>query len=163
MNYNNHYEDDSSPVSREEFGELIETLEKLMADESPNIQVALQPTVTALKQLAAHQIASRKEAIEDREKVSQQLKAMSEKIDKIVHQSSEIAAIRHQNQKLSDWLPEYLDWKKIAGCAILVTVISVAASAVIQKIALSNLETTITDQQGVLYKKVIEMNKKAKK
>jgi hypothetical protein len=49
MNYNNHYEDDSSPVSREEFGELIETLEKLMADESPNIQVALQPTVTALK------------------------------------------------------------------------------------------------------------------
>jgi ElaB/YqjD/DUF883 family membrane-anchored ribosome-binding protein len=162
MNYNNHYEDDSSPVSREEFGELIETLEKLMADESPNIQVALQPTVTALKQLAAHQIASRKEAIEDREKVSQQLKAMSEKIDKIVRQSSEIAAIKHQNQKLSDWLPEYLDWKKIAGCAVLVTVISAAASAVIQKIALSNLETTITDQQGVLYKKVIEMNKKAK-
>jgi hypothetical protein len=85
---------------------------------------------------------------------------MSEKIDKILRQSAEIATVKQQNQKLSDWLPEYLDWKKIAGCAVLVTVISAAASAVIQKIALSNLETIITDQQGVLYKKVIEMNKK---
>jgi hypothetical protein len=65
MSNNNYYEEESLPLSREEFGELVETLEKLMANDVPNIQEALQPTNAAIKELAALQAALKKETIED--------------------------------------------------------------------------------------------------
>jgi hypothetical protein len=163
MSYNNHHEEESRPVSREEFGELIETLEQILANDSPNIQVALQPTVTALKELAANQIALRKEAIEDREKVSRQLKIMSEKLEEIGLQSGEIATLKQQNRRLADWLLKHFQWKKIAGCAIFITVIAIAASAFLQNMALSNLGKAITEQQGAILGKVKEIDKKTKR
>jgi hypothetical protein len=63
MTYNNHHEQESRPVSREEFGELIETLEQILASDSPSIRVALQPAVTVMKEIAVNQVALRKEAI----------------------------------------------------------------------------------------------------
>jgi uncharacterized protein Yka (UPF0111/DUF47 family) len=163
MSYNNHHEEESRPVSREEFGELIETLEQILANDSPNIQVALQPTVTALKELAANQIALRKEAIEDREKVSRQLKTMSEKLEKIDLQSGEIDTLKQQNRRLADWLLKHFQWKKIAGAAIFITVIAIAASAFLQNMALSNLGKAITEQQGAILGKVKEIDKKTKR
>jgi uncharacterized protein Yka (UPF0111/DUF47 family) len=163
MTYNNHHEEESHPVSREEFGELIETLEQILANDSPNIQVALQPTVTALKELAANQIALRKEAIEDREKVSRQLKTMSEKLEKIDLQSGEIDTLKQQNRRLADWLLKHFQWKKIAGAAIFITVVAIAASAFLQNMALSNLEKAITEQQGTILTKVKELDKKTKR
>jgi hypothetical protein len=163
MTYNNHHEEESISVSREEFGELIETLEKILANDSPNIQVALQPTVVALKELAASQIALRKEAIEDREKVAQQLKIMSEKLEEIGLQSGEIANLKQQNRRLADLFLKHFQWKKIAGAAIFMTVIAVAAPVFLQNMALSNLEKTVTEQQGSILAKIKELDKKTKR
>jgi hypothetical protein len=161
MNDNNYYpEEETRPVSREEFGELIETLEQILANESPNIQVALQPTVTMLKDVALNQVALRKEAIEDREKVSQQLKIIAEILEKLDLQSVEIANLKQQNRRLADWLLKHFKWKAIGGVAIAMTVIAVASSAFIQNMALSNLETVVTKQQGAILEKVKELNKK---
>jgi hypothetical protein len=162
MNYNNHHEQESRPVSREEFGELIETLEQILANDSPNIRVALQPAVTVMKEIAANQIALRKEAIEDREKIFQQLRIMSEKPEEIGLQSDEIATLKQQNRRLADWLFKHFKWKKIAGCAIFMTIVAIAASAFIQNMALSNLETVITKQQELIFDKVNGPNKKTK-
>jgi hypothetical protein len=163
MSYNNYHEEESRPVSREEFGELIETLEQILANDSPNIQVALQPTVTVMKEIAVNQIALRKEAIEDREKVSQQLKIMSEKLEEIGLQRGEIAKLGQQNRRLSDLFLKHFQWKKIAGAAIFITVVAIAASAFLQNMALSNLEKTVTEQQGSILAKVKALDKKTKR
>jgi hypothetical protein len=162
MTYNNYHEEESLPLSREEFSELIETLEQILANDSPNIQVALQPTVTALKQIAVNQIALKKEAIEDREKVSQQLKIMSEKLEEIGLQRGEIANLKQQNRRLADLFLKHFQWKKIAGAAIFITVVAIAASAVLQNMALSNLEKAMTEQQGAILEKVKNLDKKTK-
>jgi hypothetical protein len=75
---------------------------------------------------------------------------MSEKLEKIGLQSGEIANLKQQNRRLADWLLKHFQWKKIAGCAIFMTVVAIAASVIFQNMALSNLEKAITEQQGTI-------------
>jgi hypothetical protein len=160
MTYNNHHEEESHPVSREEFGELIETLEQILANDSPNIQVALQPTVIALKEIAANQIALRKEAIEDRKKVSQQLEIVSDKLKMIDWQSAKIEKLQEQSKHQNDWLKEYINGKVLITSTLISAVLIAIPLILCQRLIPSNLDAEINQQLKHISKQIENPKKK---
>jgi hypothetical protein len=160
MSYNNQHEEESRPVSREEFGELIEILEQILATDSPNIQVALQPTVTVLKELAINQVALKKEAIEDRKKISQLLDRVSDKLKVIDRQNAEIEKLREQSKQQNDWLKEHINGKALVISTLISTVLIAVPLILCQRLVPSNLDNEINQQLKQINKQIENPKKK---
>jgi hypothetical protein len=158
MTYNNHanYQENESPISREELNSMAAALESIsvvMSDTN-------QPTIMAMEKLSIEQEAQREAAAKNWEEMFQQISHL----EKIVGlQSGEIANLKQQNRRLADLFLKHFQWKKIAGAAIFMTVVAIAASVFLQNMALSKLEKTVTEQQGSILAKVKELDKKTKR
>lgn len=138
----------ATPISREEFNDLIDILKQLLTQSSPNVDVALQPTVTSLEKLVTAQQSFRKELVQQHEVIKKQI--------------IEIKELKSQSQHHSSWLMAHINRKTI-GISLF---FAVAALAILitgyQKIVPVKIDSEAVDKLDFLYFQELKRYEKAK-
>jgi hypothetical protein len=136
-------------ISREEFNDLTDILSHLANQSPPNIDGALQPTITALNKLLTAQQALQKEVLQQRETIK--------------NQSNEIAKLKKQSSESQNWLTTHLNQKTIGLFALVSALLLAAALTGFQKLVPVKIDSETTDRINFLYFQELKRFDKAKK
>jgi hypothetical protein len=136
------------PISREEFNDLTNILKHLANDSPPNIDLALQPAITALNNLINMQQSLQKEIVQQRETIKKQ--------------NNEIAQLKKQSSDSHNWLTAHFNRKTI-GLFSLASAVGIAALLTgFQKLLPVKIDDEATDRINFLYFQELKRYEKAK-
>jgi hypothetical protein len=144
----NYPADTDRPISREEFNDLTNILKHLANDSPPNIDLALQPAITALNNLINMQQSLQKEIVQQRETIKKQ--------------NNEIAQLKKQSSDSHNWLTAHFNRKTIGIFSLLTAVGLAILITGYQKLVPVKIDTEATDKLDFLYFQELKRYEKAK-
>jgi hypothetical protein len=136
------------PISREEFNDLTDILKHLANESSPNIDLALQPTVMALNKLLTAQQSLQQEVVQQRETIKKQ--------------SNEIAQLKKQSSDSHNWLTTHFNQKTIGIFSLATAVLLAALLIGFQKLLPVKIDSEAVDKLDFLYFQELKRYEKAK-
>jgi hypothetical protein len=136
------------PISREEFNDLTDILKHLANESPPNIDLALQPAITALNNLINMQQSLQKEIVQQRETIKKQ--------------NNEIAQLKKQSSDSHNWLTAHFNRKTIGIFSLLTAVGLAILITGYQKLVPVKIDTEATDKLDFLYFQELKRYEKAK-
>jgi hypothetical protein len=146
--YDSSDEPAEAPVSRAELNDMTEVLQQLLTQSSPNIDVALQPTVTVLEKLVAAQQSLSKEVAQQQEIIKKQ--------------SVEIKELKKQSQNHGSWLVAHINRKTIGIFSLATAVLLAALLTGFQKLLPVKIDSEAVDKLDFLYFQELKRYEKAK-
>jgi CHASE3 domain sensor protein len=152
------YFDNQSTELAEELRLLNNSLAIFLDRSSPNLDLALQPTIKALDQISLKQEALRQEISAQGENLLKQQKVLD-------RQTAEIDRLKQQISEQNQWLQNNINWQTIVIIFIGLPIITAILIVSFQKFFQPSIDDTIIQKIDFIYDqhmKTIKKNKQAK-